>query len=563
MTASATPAAKRHGLRETVMALGNPRVASMLALGFSSGMPFLLTGATFGYWLRDEGTTLTAIGFLSWVGLAYTFKVFWSPLVDRLQLPILGKLGRRRSWAVFAQLLVAVGLLLMAVFGPHGPGGLATIGAFALLVAFASATQDIAVDAWRIESTPDADEQSLVTSAFQLGYRGALLVTDALILVFAQNFGWPLSYSVMALLMGVGLFAALRTPEPARTEAPTTTKQGASATVGPWRTYAGPVLFLLAAVLAFGMTRGTAFLEGEHPDPAAASQVGLAFAAICGLCAVAAFARLRFVWIVGLAAIGAVIVAAFYGAVSGHDLIGGAPMFWPCLLCGLAAGLVAPESIFTAIIGPLLAFMRAHGAWALVMLAMISVYRLPEFVIGPVAGPFYSDLGLPKDVVGGIRASVGLIASIIGIAAGGLCAVRLGFARTLILGAILQGIGVAAYALVAIYGADLRLFAFAMATDNFCYAFAGVALVTYMSSLTSLGFTATQYALLSSVYTLFGKFLKGYSGAVVDGFTAAGNTLMQSYAMFYIGAGAICVPALILCFVLAARRAPKPATTPA
>jgi MFS transporter, PAT family, beta-lactamase induction signal transducer AmpG len=195
---------------------------------------------------------------------------------------------------------------------------------------------------------------------------------------------------------------------------------------------------------------------------------------------------------------------------------------------------------------------------------MISVYRLPEFLIGPVAGPFYHDLGLEKAVVGGVRGTIGLLASVVGIAAGGLCAVRLGFQRTMILGAVLQGIGVAAYALVAIFGADLRLFAFAMATDNFCYAFAGVALVTYMSSLTSLGYTATQYALLSSTYTLFGKFLKGFSGAVVDGLNQT-LTLMQSYAIFYIGAGAVCVPALVLCIIIAmrnarlAREAPAPA----
>src|SRR5258706_2656102 len=115
-----------------------PRVATILLLGFSSGLPFFLTGNTLGYWLRDEGTTLTAIGFLSWVGLAYTFKVFWAPLVDRTRLPILGVLGRRRSWVIFAQLLVAIGLIAMAVSGVHGPCGLSTIGAFALLVAFAS-----------------------------------------------------------------------------------------------------------------------------------------------------------------------------------------------------------------------------------------------------------------------------------------------------------------------------------------------------------------------------------------------------------------------------------------
>jgi PAT family beta-lactamase induction signal transducer AmpG len=187
------------------------------------------------------------------------------------------------------------------------------------------------------------------------------------------------------------------------------------------------------------------------------------------------------------------------------------------------------------------------------MLAMISVYRLPEFLIGPVAGPFYHDLGLSKDIIGGVRGSVGLIASFLGIAAGGLCTLRIGYVPTLILGAILQGIGVAMYALVAHTGPDLRVFALAMASDNFCYAFAGVALVTYMSSLTSLGYTATQYALMSSAYAILGKFLKGFSGAVVDDLTLT-HTRMDAYAIFYIGTGTIALPALIFCVMLARRR---------
>lgn len=451
---SETAAPKKYGFRETVAALRKPRVAGMAALGFASGLPFLLTGATFGYWLRDEGTTLTAIGFLSWVGLAYTFKVLWSPFVDRLPAPFMGALGRRRGWALFTQLTIAAALVAMAIVGPHGSGGLVAIGVLALVVAFGSATQDIAVDAWRIEAASDADELGLFTSVFQLGYRIALLVTDALILVFAEYFGWPLSYVLMAVFMGVGLFAALRTPEPARAD----------------------------AVLE----------EKAH-----------------------------------------------------------------------AAPLWTPRGFFDAVVGPFVAFFKTHGSLALLMLLMISVYRLPEFLIGPVAGPFYSDLELSKDVVGGVRGTVGLVASFLGIAAGGIAAVRLGYMPALIAGAVLQGVGVAAYALVAIFGPNLALFSAAMATDNFCYAFAGVALITYMSSLTSLGYTATQYALLSSTYTLFGKFLKGFSGAVVDGLNQS-RTLMESYAIFYVGAGAVAVPALVLCLILAARHkaaadAPAPA----
>ena len=560
--AAPTPTKKKYGLKETVRAMSNPRVAGMAALGFSSGMPFMLTGATFGYWLRDEGTELTAIGFLSWVGLAYTFKVFWAPMVDKVKLPVLGKLGQRRSWAILVQIIIAIALLAMAAVGPHGPGGLAVMGAFALVVAFASATQDIAVDAWRIEEAQDADELGTFTSAYQLGYRIALLVTDALILVFANHLGWPVSYSIMALLMGVGLIAALRMPEP-KPEARAVSKAPRANGSDRGSRMKAAAFFVVAALLCwllpFLPTWKWLEMFAVLGRP---STFGNVFAVISLALAAGAFARIPFTWVAGAALIAVTVLSAFYGAIAGQDVIGGAPLFWPTILCLVGATLAAPPRIFDAFMGPLLEFFRAHGRIAFVMLLMISLYRLPEFVIGPVAGPFYSDLGLGKDVVGGVRASVGMVASIAGIAIGGITVAALGFQRTLIVGAILQGLGVAAFALLAFTGPDLGVFSFAMAADNFCYAFAGVALVTYMSSLTSVGYTATQYALPSSIYTIFGKFLKGFSGAVVDGFQTSGRTLMESYALFYVGAGLIALPALVLCVVLLARQPKKPAPAP-
>lgn len=413
-----------------------PRVAVMLALGFSSGLPFLLTGNTLGYWLRDQGTTLTAIGFLSWVGLAYSLKVFWSPIIDRIDAPLFGWLGRRRGWMVMAQIIVAAGLAGMAVTGPSG--GLVALGAFAVVVAFASATQDIVVDAWRIESAQDGNELGLLSSAYQLGYRGALLVTDALILIAANHFGWSLSYGFMAALMLVGFVATLKGGEPKRT------LRINEATEAPLWTMRG---------------------------------------------------------------------------------------------------------FFDAVVGPFLVFFRTHGWLALLMLAMISLYRLPDFVMGPMANPLYHDLGLSKDVVGGVRASVGLVFSLLGIAAGGFSAARFGYMKTLLAGAVLQALSVAAFAGLAYSGGDVRIFSAVMAADSFGISFAGVALVTYMSSLTSLGYTATQYALLSSTYAYLGKLLKGFSGAIVETL-AASHSLMDAYAIFFLGAGAIGIPALALVLVL-------------
>lgn len=494
---NAKPKAKKPGLRATLASLRDPNVATAAALGFSSGLPFLLTGATFGYWMRDEGIALTTIGFLSWVGLAYTFKFLWSPLVDRLPAPVTGFLGQRRGWVLLTQAVICVGLVAMAIYGPKGPNGILIIGLLTLLVALGSATQDIVVDAWRIESAKDSDEIGLLTSAYQLGYRAALLVTDALILVFAQHFGWPIAYVLMAVCMSVGVIAVMWSKEPQAAER-------VAAQAAP--------------------------VQAAEAPPAAPSRrfqiAGIVFV-IAAACAALSYA---------LKATPEIIVLSIVG-------------------CVVALAMLAPPRIYNAVVGPFSAFVKQHGSLAILMLAMISLYRLPEFLIGPVAGPFYSDLGLNKDVVGGVRASVGLLASVLGIAAGGLATLRFGYMPSLIAGAVMQGLGVASYSLVAFAGVnpDLRLFAFAMMTDNFCYAFAGVTLITYMSSLTSIGYTATQYAFLSSAYTLSGKVLKGFSGAVVDGLHAAGNSLMNSYAMFYIGTGLICLPALALCVILAAR----------
>src|SRR5437762_681869 len=182
---------------------------------------------------------------------------------------------------------------------------------------------------------------------------------------------------------------------------------------------------------------------------------------------------------------------------------------------------------------------------------MISLYRLPDFYSGPMYNPFYHDLGLSKDVIGGVRASVGLIFGFLGIAAGGLSSARFGYFRTLIVGAAVQALSIASFSIMAFYGADIRTFSAIIAGSDFALGFAGVALVTYMSSLTSLGYTATQYALFSSVYVYLGKVLKGTSGALVDYLSQHGQTLTGAYGIFFLISGAIGVPGVILCIVLA------------
>jgi PAT family beta-lactamase induction signal transducer AmpG len=303
MTTSAAAPRRKRTAMEVLAQIRQPKVAVMLALGFSSGLPFLLTGNTLGYWLRDEGASLKAIGFISWVGLAYSFKYLWAPLVDRVDVPILGKwLGRRRGWMALAQIVTGLGLIGMAAVGPGG--GLTAIGVFALVAAFASSTQDIVIDAWRIEAAADSDEQGLLSSAAALGYRAALIATDALILAVAARIGWAGSYVLYGVAMAIGLAATWFALEPKRADQVLQTK----------------------------------------------------------------------------------------------------PPLW------------TPRGLFDAVIGPFIEFFREHKALGLLMLLGIAVYRLPDFVMGPMYNPYYHDLGLTKDMVAAVRGSLGLAAAIGGVA---------------------------------------------------------------------------------------------------------------------------------------------------
>src|SRR5438445_272187 len=252
-------------------------------------------------------------------------------------------------------------------------------------------------------------------------------------------------------------------------------------------------------------------------------------------------------WRISYAAMGALMAIGLSGSLVATEPLRARKVFESK---AETAPLWSARGSFDAVIGPFTEFFRVYGWLALLMLAMISFYQLPEFVMGPMVNPFYHDLGLSKDAVGTVRASIGLAATLLGIAAGGFSALRFGYMRTLVAGVILKMLVIANFATLAYTGPDLRVFAATILADNFGIGFAGVALVTYMSSLTSLGYTATQYALLSSAYTYVGKFAKGFSGVLVERL-AAGRTLLEGYALFFIGAGLLGIPALILCLVLA------------
>lgn len=418
------------GWREVWPQLRQPRMLVMLLLGFGCGLPFMLVGNTLGFWLRSTGVELSTIGFLSWVGMAYTLKFLWAPLIDRVPAPLLGRFGRRRGWLLLAQAAVLLGLMGMAVLGPEA--GLWLFGALALVAAFASATQDIVVDAWRIESAASDEEQALLSTVYQMGYRTALLTTDALIFLVAAPLGWPLAYGLMAALLLLAILATLQAQEPASGRLDTATPLWTS--------------------------RGL------------------------------------------------------------HD----------------------------AVLGPFIAFFREHRQWALLILVAISSYRLADFVMGPMANPLYADIGIDTAMIGTVRGSVGLVATLSGTAIAGLCAMRYGLVATLLTGAVLGPLSNLGFSVLALSGGDPLVFAVVMAIDNFSAGFAGIALIAWMSSLTQSGYTATQYALLSSFYALPGKLLKGFSGMAVEAL-AVGRSLPEAYAWFFAGTALLALPVIVLC----------------
>jgi PAT family beta-lactamase induction signal transducer AmpG len=448
-TAAAQPVPKRR-LWHVLKALGRPRVGLMLLMGISSGLPFMLIGNTLGFWLADDNIKLAMIGALSWVGLTYSIKFVWGAMVDRIPLPLLGRMGRRRSWMLLSQVVAGAGLIGMGLVDPKTQLGWMVV--CAIVAAVGAATQDTAMDAWRIETATDADELGLLTSAYSLGYRFALILTEAVILMIAKRLGWPITYVIYGSGMAVGIIAVLLAKEPANADA---------------------------------------VMEAKA-----------------------------------------------------HD-----------------AALHPARAVYDAVIGPLITFFRTHGwAMAALMLSTITFYHLCDYMRGPMSNPYYKALAIDKDTIGWTRPFIGTPWGFLGIAAGGFCSLRLGNMRTLIVGAVLQPIGIGAFALLGLHGGDYRLFAVGpvsvsafqaiMAFDSVAIGFSGVALVAYMSTLTSLGYTATQYALLTSALAWTGKFLKGFSGAIVESLQH-GRSLLDAYALFYLLAAALGLPAIVLCLVLA------------
>jgi PAT family beta-lactamase induction signal transducer AmpG len=434
--------------RDSIEIYAHPRVVAIAFLGFSAGLPFLLVFSTLSAWLTEYGVSRSTIGFFSWIGITYSVKVFWAPVVDRLRLPVLTAwLGQRRGWMLIAQIGIVAGLVGMAYTDPSA--NLEWIAGFGLIVAFSSATQDITIDAYRIEAV-ERSRQAAMAAAYIFGYRVALLVAGAGALYVAAFASWPAAYLAMAVAALVGVVTTLVIREPERT-----------------------------------VPRATVELEAQA----------------------VAFARNRPHWPQGARRAGAWFVGA--------------------------------------VVCPFLDFFGRNGIrLALLLLAVVGAYRISDITMGVMANPFYLDLGFTKTQIADIVKIFGFGMTLAGSAFGGVAVVKWGLARTLLLGATLVAATNLLFALMAGAGPNPIMLAAVISADNFSGGLANVAFIAFLSSLTNTAYTATQYALFSSLMTLPGKFIGGYAGIVVD---------EAGYAAFFLYAGALGIPAIALVYLLMRR----------
>ncbi|MDX1302439.1 AmpG family muropeptide MFS transporter [Photobacterium sp.] len=428
------------------------KVLIMLALGFSSGLPILLVFGTLSFWLREAEVSRTDIGFFSWVALAYGFKWIWSPLIDRFPIPIFSHLfGRRRGWMLFSQILIILSLCGMAISNPQVD--LVQLAIFAVIVAFASASQDIVIDAYRIELATER-LQAALAAAYMTGYRLAMIMAGAGSLAFAAWFGsdtvydvtgWKAAYFIMAGFMLVGIVTALCINEP---------NIDSSAIDNTERLYRQQ-------------------LRNK-----------------------------------GMGARQARLVAWFY----------------------------------TAALMPFQDFFSRYGRNALLILALIGCYRISDVVMGVMANAFYVDMGFSKTEVASVSKIYGVIMTLVGAGLGGILVSKWGTLRILALGAILAACTNLLFMLFTYIGNSLPMLTIVISADNLSAGIATAAFITYMSSLTNVAFSATQYALFSSIMLLFPKFIAGFSGMYVDTF---------GYNTFFFTTALIGLPVLLLIYLVA------------
>lgn len=488
----------------------------MVFLGFSAGIPILLIFGTLSLWLREAGVSRSAATFFSWAVLGYSFKFVWAPLVDRLPIPFLtALLGRRRSWMLSAQCAVIASIVTMASTNPQSSLIIMAISAVAL--GFASATQDIVIDAFRIESA-EPRLQAMLSSTYIAGYRIGMIVAGALALFMAESFGstsdsysyeaWRHTYFVMAGVMLVGVCTTLLVTEPERKEEQLDYQT---------RDYIGFffVFFLSIAALVLTLV--------YFPEPSFFSGKPL----------------LNFVW------------QAFGFAVA----VG---LAYSSALAANRFGWVNPLLVEQGYKAPIKDFFQRYGKLALWVLLLVGFYRISDIVMGVISNVFYQDMGYSKIEIASMSKVFGVVMTITGSFLGGMVAIKIGVMRALQVAAILVVVTNLLFCWLSIVGqshTDIRFalpivgmqsfpleLALVITADNLVQGLSLAAFIAWLSSLTNVSFTATQYAIFSSLMTLLPKVIGGYSGTLVDAF---------GYVQFFIFASALGLPVIALIHYLA------------
>jgi PAT family beta-lactamase induction signal transducer AmpG len=516
MTATASPRPK--GLRLLGLALRSRKAGCMLGLGFSSGLPFALLIGSLNVWLVEVGIKLATIGVLSWIGLSYSFKFLWAPLVDRMRLPLLERLGRRRSWIVLCQVVLVAALVGLALTDPQGAIG--PFAGIAFAAAFASATQDIAIDAWRIDVADEETSVDLLSAISQFGYRIAAIVGGALALFMAARMSWPHVFCVMAVLMGLAMAVTLFAPDTPRAAGNANAVTGGVGELAPL--VRGGLLLVVLVAWGWAITRIALFMHAMLATPAPGQK----------LPSVAEFTRGQGVWIIG-ATVGVPLLAAF--VVRGLTVRGLGLADAP--LAGDKDGFA--EHAYGALVAPLVELVERLGAGVLVLLGFILSYALCYNLWSSFAGPFYiGAMHYTKDQVAFASKIFGIIMTMIGISTGGYLFARIGRFPTVLIGAILPPLGNLLYADLADGGAGIDAFTHALRLDllagamgadarmtrllvaicyeNIATGIALTAFVAYLSGIVSKRYTAIQYALLSSLTFLVGTLGRGVVGEAFD-----------------------------------------------
>ena len=494
----------------------HPRVVTMLFFGFSAGVPILLIFSSLSLWLREAGVSRTAVTFFSWAALGYSFKFIWAPLIDTLPLPILTKkLGRRRSWLLLAQLAVISAICTMALTDPAGgQHNLIIMALAAVMLGFSSATQDIVIDAYRIECAEE-ELQALLASTYIAGYRIGMLAAGAGALYLASWFGtnretynylaWQYSYFAMAGIMLIGVATTLLIPEPE------TTKKKFAYSASHYMRFI--LLFIcsaeaFAAVFFLSSSFVANLIESINTIFAGHSTF-ISFAIETGRLLLASFCAI------------AVALSLVLLKIVDHGMV--------------RQTYINPVADF---------FSRYRVRTALLLLALIGLYRISDIVLGVISNVFYQDLGFSKQVIASVIKTFGLFMTLAGGFLGGVLTLRYGIIRILFLGALLSSITNLLFLMLAAIGDNITVLTIVIAADNLSAGIATTAFVAFLSSLTNISFTAVQYAIFSSLMTLLPKLIGGYSGTMVT---------TWGYEWFFLATTLMGGPVLVLIW-LAGRR---------